>query len=789
MKSSKTFLLKNKLILVISILTFISCADYFYAELYSAFYPETSNRPVASESFFYTNYYPYGSAMYDFDANAGQDSVNIDSWETYTHKKISREQLWNGFYKNDQNLKKVLLQNGYKEAAIYFTDLLAADKILFSAPQKDYWDPPVPIDTASILALYPQLEQKINNCKETFIQERYIYLLLKLSFAIEDYNQTIRFFNTYTPVIKSKTFITEKSRCYFAGALYHTGDHARSFYEFAQLFNTSSTQRTEAGHSIIVYNIPYSNEVLKFCKSETEKAHVYAMAAVVPQGDGLGMIKKIYQVDPKHLMLEHLIAREINKNEELLYHVKLGDDSYSPSLNSLNQTNIPELLSFTKQVAGEQHGKSSEFWNLACSYLFYITGDYTNAKKYLKDVADTSSNEYIGKQKRVLSVLINLQSETLYDEQSFAAIYTDIESLLIFDQARDMSVIKLISLKLSDYFRQKHLRHGAKPSGSFFSGCGKSKNNKEAADSSDFVRIFFAQSLDNISGVYEEDGANYKLGGYERQLYLDSMPTQLLGQVVQFMDDKNINPLDKILIELSAVTDNEVYLAYGRRLMLDYRFEEALEIYKKIDKDFMDRIISQVDFRAGPELYLKSFEYDEIPDYLAYIENIVQIKKATESRPTDAEAWFKLGTMLMNISYNGKAWILSKSARSSAEIESFSWGGPESRGKLRSAEGKNYYGNSEAIACFEKALMHCSDKELCARSSYLGAKAEENKFWVQYYENLPDYEQQEAYHSGQLKMQQEKFQTFFRTLFEKYSETKYENLILEECDTYRQYVN
>jgi hypothetical protein len=223
--------------------------------------------------------------------------------------------------------------------------------------------------------------------------------------------------------------------------------------------------------------------------------------------------------------------------------------------------------------------------------------------------------------------------------------------------------------------------------------------------------------------------------------------------------------------------------------MLDHRFEDALNVYKKIKPDFMKNLVDQVQFNRGPELYLKSWKYEKISDYVAYIEDIVSYKKATETNPKDSEAWYKLGEAMMNISYHGKAWILSKSKWSSAEMEFYWWGDDNNLVKPNEADNQNYYSNLSAIECFANASKYCTDKNLGAKISYLGAMAERNKFWAQYYKNKPnDYEKQNVYHKDQMVVFDGQYRTFFQLLKDKYTGDDYEKMIINECEGYRDYL-
>ena len=102
---------------------------------------------------------------------------------------------------------------------------------------------------------------------------------------------------------------------------------------------------------------------------------------------------------------------------------------------------------------------------------------------------------------------------------------------------------------------------------------------------------------------------------------------------------------------------------------------------------------------------------------------------------------------------------------------------------------QNYYSNLSAIECFANAAKYCTDKNLGAKISYLGAMAERNKFWAQYYKNQPnDYEKQDVYHKDQMVVFDGQYRTFFQLLKDKYTGDDYEKMIINECEGYRDYL-
>lgn len=129
----------------------------------------------------------------------------------------------------------------------------------------------------------------------------------------------------------------------------------------------------------MVYSIPYSEVVLEYCKNDDEKANVYALAAILPHGNGLGMMEKIYAYKPEHDMLQLIATREINKNEELYYQVKLEDDEYSSSSNSL-KNKYSGIIGVFNKVITDKKTDSLDFWYLAAAYLYSLSDDVEKGK-------------------------------------------------------------------------------------------------------------------------------------------------------------------------------------------------------------------------------------------------------------------------------------------------------------------------------------------------------------------------------------------------------------------------
>ena len=119
------------------------------------------------------------------------------------------------------------------------------------------------------------------------------------------------------------------------------------------------------------------------------------------------------------------------------------------------------------------------------------------------------------------------------------------------------------------------------------------------------------------------------------------MSTEKLKTAVLFIEAKSKSKSDSLLIQLSGLTSDELHLAYARRLMLDYRWEEAQSQFQKVSKKYrMDRLNGvnstygygeKLSSFAAPKLWLKADRTSKIVDFDAYLAVLLKNKKAVDA--------------------------------------------------------------------------------------------------------------------------------------------------------------
>ena len=106
-----------------------------------------------------------------------------------------------------------------------------------------------------------------------------------------------------------------------AGALYHTNKKSEAAYLFSKVFDATTAKRVS---NYISFNWSIDkeadkNQYLSWCKTDHEKAVMFALFALGNPNNELQTLKEIFSRDPSSEQLEILSIREINKLEENIF--------------------------------------------------------------------------------------------------------------------------------------------------------------------------------------------------------------------------------------------------------------------------------------------------------------------------------------------------------------------------------------------------------------------------------------------------------------------------------------
>lgn len=748
-----------------------------YEEFFTLFDPQTAEAPPATNYYFFSNNYLHFSGDQP-DSQQLADSLNLESWYQYANQKISKQEFKEGLYEKVQGLKLAnkLRALGKTEAADYVLIAQEIDK----ETQKfgSYWEPAPLVNEQLLADLRDYVLMNFLAAKEDFIQERYAFQAMKIDAKLNDYVGLIDDYNTLEGEYE-KTYISEWIECRVAGARLAMGDTAQAVLEFAKIFEKSPTRRNQADLSVRRLNLENFDTALTLAKNDKEKAAVLTLQAIQPFQDGLPLMKKISALDPNHPMLPLIMGREINKNEVgfyaeqnaglYTYPVDVYDDSYKIDSMKVAQKRaeadsyFEKLLAFNEDQLKHSQITQKAFWHASAAYLNFIAEQYNQAQSYLNAAFEENPDQELERQLHFLQTALTLKNDGLDKELN---ILEGIQKLKDIHNFRDNNRLVFISEQLA----QKYLESAEKDeSRGFLTSCSK----KETPFPKARVKAFLARLSGSSDFEY-----NYQTGYFSRG-FLYQQNAAMLTAVLEFITEKAENSEDQKLIELSGLQIDELRLALGRKLVREQKYPDALTQFRACDPAMFNQGAFSEYFSPYPKQFIGSSNLEEDPlTPLEYFEKVADYQQQTLDNPNDSRAWYNLGLAAFNMSYWGEAWIFSDRIWSAVEIE---YGEPTD---------EDYFTNTYAKSCFEKALAANPEPELGAQICYLGALCERNQYYIAFTNGQPDTYKQEELDYYRIKMEtsvKPTFQSFFKRLKNQYDETDFESEVIKECITYVNY--
>ena len=749
-----------------------------YPEYFNIFFPEAANNPTATEPYFYTN--DFLSQQYFMDSSEYlADSLNIESWLNYTDNKLSRKELKEGLYEKvaGTELAEKLKGLGENEAADYVILAQELDKEVMKFGS--YWEPAEPIEEQLLGDIREGILVKQATLKDDFLKERYTFQLMKIDAKVDNWSSLMTDYIKYQAELKTITYISEWSQSRYAGAMLHKGDSANAIIEFANIFANSPTRRNQADLS--VRRIPRINfeAAVKACSSEEERINVLALQAVQPFQDGLTLMKSIAAINPNHPMLELVMAREINKNEVNFYAEKnaglyfhnldVYDDDYKidslkvAKIKSEGLSYFEELLAFNNQLLSNINLANNAYWLSTAAYFNYIKGDL----RVMKTLLDKAKNENTANPSLAKQINLFESLHLLATNPEILTILNQIANFKNIENFRDNNVLALLTDKLKgNYLKEEKAK---KKKAGWLQGCHD--NTTEGDNLPDhLIRAFLAE---NIAAV-KEDGYTYMNGTSEAYL-LKKADEHLLKSTLDFIQNSDPSSADEKLIELAKINLSELKMAYGRKLIRVQEYAKALAIFRECEEShFLEGPFNHYFSHIPDQFIIGEAVYEKLLSPLYFLEIAAENQTIVSEKPNDARAWYELGLSAYNMSYWGNGWLFSDREWSVLEIE------------YGNSTDEDYFTNSYAKECFEKALAANPAAELGAKICYMGALCERNQYQVAYVNGKPNtYKEELDYY--RIKMEtsvKPTFQSFFKRLKNQYDETAYESQVIKECMSY-----
>ena len=788
-KSTNYFTLTKRSVKIFAIFTLLACGPGMadYDEFMSFFMPESSNATAQNQKYHYTS-----MMFYNDNEGEGQSSSNdttdltklenLQAWMKYCEEKVTQNDLEKGVYGSILNSK---LQSFFKS----YNNQLAIDYLIFiqEAERKET----TLLNTQSEAINYSNpandikiLTQLLSRAKHDFLKERIAFQLVKTFSKAKKCQEAVSAFNKNILQIKNKSFISDWALMRKAESEIALGDTAEGYYDFSRVFERSQSHRNQADLIVRYRILTFPETAIKFCKNNHERASLYAFAGIKPGIDGLPMLEKMVELDPKNQMIELIMAREINKNEKFYYnqmYAEFNDDETKKTVK-LEQEKATDywtkLKEFSVKCADNKSLPNTGFWQTTSSYMEYVQGDYAKSEDFLNQAkAIKTTNEGLKNQ-------ILLQELLLISKKS-SSITPEVEAkflpiLASFSNPKNfrMSNAVLESCKiLSAKYRGVSDVQKTESKGGWFSSCSNKKADTKILANAHHA-IAKAYLLTMLTTYQNNSSQEY--GNFESQkdmfLIEDTTSLATIEKVIAYFSEVNKSEFDKGLQKLVGFDNDHLYTLMGRRAMDEANYSKAAEAFGKVSPSVWKS--DEWKYFDEDPLYIPTkYNHDKknlIYNPYTFAKKMTELEAKLKANPNDAESAYLLACGTYNTTYEGNSWILRRHDWSSGEVNSYSIGKYDT----------DYFQVDKAKAFFIIASKS-SDKDLAAKAFFGAALCERDAYNVFLFqqEANPD-EAQEVFLARMEKVRANKYSEYFKILHSKYQDTKYQKQVLLECGDY-----
>jgi hypothetical protein len=776
-------LFQNKAAKLLSIVLLLACAGgpSDLNEFTSYFMPETATAQRGDNRYHYTQQFLY---LDDYADSVKIDrQINAQAWAKYAG--VSQATAYNYFYAETPNSTLIngLRKKGNKAAVAYLTLAKSIEKAY--QPAIYAWEESSK-DSVALVAAFEQVQALAQSTTDPFLKERYGFQAVKLAMILAQPETCLSLYEQLIKPLKTKTFISDWAAARQAGAAMALGDTAKAIYQFAQLFDRCPSRRREADLSLRIKGVRFQAKALDFCQNDAEKAAVYALCAIQPLEDGLPMLQKIVELNPKNGLLELIAAREINKNEfygfDQTYYVE-DSASYQNRRNESGNY-FAQLGDFAVACADNKNLENRAFWWTAASYVQYVQKNYDQASNYLtKAQAASTQNPGLKQQIEVQQMLILIAKQDKITPEFESQAVAMLEKTATADNFRVTNAYTRACGLLAKMYRGQP-KETAAASGGLLSGC--SKPQTEISNEINLAKAFLLQAAASWQSKSADADGYTPIAATNTDRYAvedSSLATEIV-QVIKYLQQENLTETDKKIIKLSGVDASYLNVVLGRKYLLEHQYAQAAAAFGQVKPEMWKESAFSDNLTANP-FYLKPNNGQNPNERFtpaSFAQRMVALEKRAQSG--DAEAAYLLGCGAYNMGYFGNSWVLSQRQRSSSEYEYMY--------PVRDLSTNDYYTAAKAQTYFEKAAQNAKNADLAAKATFGASLCAKNAFYLFRATEGRDlgYEEdvQAQFKARMSAEQRKRLSPYFDALKTKYASTAYAQEVINECATYRVYV-
>jgi hypothetical protein len=512
-----------------------------------------------------------------------------------------------------------------------------------------------------------------------------------------------------------------------------------------------------------------------------------------------------------------LMAREINRNEFFYYSkddIRFeNSDFYQPDEFKKLDWNVnkyksyfSKLMNLALSASQKPKIKNPAFWITAASYCAFVDKNHKKSRELLENAKNLKpQNQSLQSQISLQDMMLlakEYQMATPEMEQKLLPILSLLNERKNFRQSNAIVSTCKILAKMYDESIKKQMDFELASGGGWWSSCSKKKVKEDVWFSKSgipFVRakktLFALLSTEKLA----PKNRYHEINEYSKFVE-DTTSAKYAKELLLFMEQPNPSEIDKKFISL--LDKNYLTELLGRSYLREYNFAEAAKAFEQLPDSTWES--------GADEYYMDNYSYylKRNPFFMGlYRESLADTSKRIPpakfalkmdelSKKTDAESLYLLGCGTYNLSFWGNWWIMVHNGKSHSEITR------EPNYNINPQFinlNADYYQLRTAKRYFEQALSKTNDKELQARITYSLALIEQAKFEFEYAQKAPTYKDfkgnWEAYEAARekyrtiMEKKEREFFNNFTILKTRYNQTKFHQLLIDECSTYEHFVS
>lgn len=256
------------------------------------------------------------------------------------------------------------------------------------------------------------------SCNYNELKLRYGYQLVRLAHYAGNNEEALEFFDKYVEPVRKEHIIYYYALEQKGGVLYNLGRNAEANYLFCQVFDHSDCRKKTAYNSIRIQGEVDWKQTYDLCKTDRQKAALYAMRGYNTFSNETEEMRNILQICPGSPYIKLLALRYMNKQErfilDIFYNTEKNDRSFmSESFSQEDYVNDKELI---YSIINHPTTEEKDFWTLYLAHMAFLHKDYDLCGSML-DKIKTSNAELLKQESRTRFCLYLTTRKSLGQEE------------------------------------------------------------------------------------------------------------------------------------------------------------------------------------------------------------------------------------------------------------------------------------------------------------------------------------------------------------------------------------